>query len=110
VADAGAVVYFLAGLVDLGAGMLAVAAFVGWVTGVALIWWGRRAISPDRLRLGLAVGLGAWSIVFAMAIDWVYALMQGGALGPIDYVAQRYGWWGIASIPVAALLAGLRAR
>jgi hypothetical protein len=110
VADAGALLYFAVGLLDLGAGMIAVAAFIGWVTGVALIWWGRKAISPDRLRLGLAAGLATWAIVLAMAIDWVYALVQGGALGPLDYVVERYGWWGIASIPVAALLAGLRAR
>ncbi len=110
VADAGALLYFALGLLDLGAGMIAVAAFVGWATGVALIWWGRGAISPERLRLGLALGLGAWAIVLAMAIDWAYGLAQGGALGPIDYVLQRYTWWGVASIPVSAVVAGLRAR
>jgi hypothetical protein len=110
VADAGALAYFALGLLDLGAGMLAVAAFAGWVTGVALIWWGRRVIVPDRVRLALALALGAWAIVFAMGIDWAFALVQGGALGPIDYVLQRYGWWGIASIPLAAGLAAVRAR
>jgi hypothetical protein len=110
VADAGALLFFALGLFDLGVGLLAIAAFVGWVTGVALIWWGRDAVAPSRLRLGLAAFLGGWAVVFGILVDWIYALIQGGVLGPIDYVLQRYGAWGPLAIVVGALVAAWRAR
>jgi len=37
VADAGGVLFFVLGLLDLGIGLLAVAGFTGWITGIALI-------------------------------------------------------------------------
>jgi hypothetical protein len=48
--------------------------------------------------------------VVAIILDWGYALMQGGVLEPLDYVAQRYGPWGPLSVVVAALVAAWRAR
>ena len=110
VADAGAVGFFLLGLLDLGAGLVAVAAFLGWVIGVTLIWWGRDTITSGRGRTVLAATAGAWAIVLAICLDWGYALLQGGVLGPLDYVAQRYGPWGPLSAVVAALVATWRAR
>lgn len=110
VADAGAVGFFLLGLLDLGVGLLAIAAFLGWVVGLTLIWWGRDTIATGRQRVVLAASAGAWAIVAAIVIDWGYALLQGGVLGPLDYVAQRYGPWGPLSVVVAALLAAWRAR
>jgi hypothetical protein len=40
----------------------------------------------------------------------VYALIQGGVLGPLDYVVQRYGIVALVSVVVAAGVAALRAR
>jgi hypothetical protein len=110
VADVGAIVFFLLGLLDLGVGLLAVAAFVGWGIGVAVIWWGRDILARGRKRIALAASLAGWAIVLAIAIDWGYALVQGGVLGPLDYVAQRYGPWGPLSVVVAAAVAAWRAR
>jgi hypothetical protein len=111
VADAGAVLFFLLGLLDLGIGLLAIAAFLGWVVGLALTWWGRDAIPVARGRVGIAALLGAWSVVAAIFLDWVVSrVVQEGVLGPFDYVAQRYELWGPASIVVAALVAAARAR
>jgi hypothetical protein len=110
VADAGALAFFLLGLLDLGAGLLVVAAFIGWVVALALVWTGRDAIPASRTRMGIAAMLGAWAIVAAIVADWVYALIQGGVLGPLDYVVQRYGMVALVSVVVASGVAALRAR
>lgn len=110
VTDVGALGFFGLGLLDLGVGLLAIAAFLGWLIGVTMIWWGRDAIVTGRGRTALAASAGAWSVVLAIAIDWGYALLQGGVLGTLDYVAQRYGPWGPLSVVVATLVAAWRAR
>jgi hypothetical protein len=110
VADAGALAFFLLGLLDLGAGLVAIAAFIGWVVALALVWTGRDAIPDSRKRMGIAAALGGWSIVAAILADWVYALIQGGVLGPLDYVVQRYGIVALLCVAAAAGVAALRAR
>jgi hypothetical protein len=110
VADAGAVLFFVVGLVDLGVGLLAVAAFIGWVVALALVWWGRDAIAVERTRVAVAALLGGWAIVAAILVDWGYALAQGGVLGLLDYVGERYGAVAPVSILIAAGIAAVRAR
>ena len=109
-ADACSLLFLALAQVDLGLGLVAVAAFAGWLTGVALIWGGTgrgpRRDDPDggrgrdrgvvgghrprpRLDLGLA---------------------QGGVLGPLDYVVQRFGLVAPLAIAAAAGVAALRAR
>lgn len=110
VADAGALLFFVLGLVDLGIGLVAVAAFTGWVTALALVWWGRRAIPVATTRMVIGALLGGWSVVGGIIVDWVYALFQGGVLGPLDYVAQRYGLVALLCVVVGAGVATLRAR
>src|SRR5512132_2407776 len=58
VADAGAVLFFALGLLDLGAGLVVVAAFTGWATALALVWWGREAVPVVRTRVAVGVALG----------------------------------------------------
>ena len=110
VADAGAVLFFLLGLIDLGVGLVAIAAFIGWVVALALVWWGRDAVPDRRTRVGIAAVLGAWAVVAGVVVDWLYALVQGGVLGPLDYVAERYGPVALLSLVVAAGVAAVRAR
>jgi hypothetical protein len=110
VADAGAAVFFLLGLLDLGVGLLAIAAFLGWIIGVTMIWWGRDTLASGRRRIALAASAGAWAIALAIVVDWGYALLQGGVLGPLDYVAQRYGPLGPLSVIIAAMVAAWRAH
>ncbi|MEI7742245.1 MAG: hypothetical protein WCK58_00690 [Chloroflexota bacterium] len=92
VADLGAVLFFALGLLDLGIGLVVVAAFAGWVTALALVWRGRSSAVPQPgSRMAVAAFLGGWVVVAGMLIDWIYALLIGGVLGPLDYWAQRYG-------------------
>jgi hypothetical protein len=110
VADACALLYLVLAQVDLGIGMLAVAGFAGWATGIALLWWGRDAIPARTTRMGVGALVAGSSIVIALALDWVWALVQGGAMGPVDYVGERFGIVAPLSIAVAAGVAALRAR
>ncbi len=110
VADAGAVLFFLLGLLDLGIGLVAIAAFTGWTTALALVWWGRDAIPVTRTRVAIGAFLGGWSVAGGILVDWIYALLQGGVLGPLDYVAQRYGMVALLALVVGAGVAALRAR
>ncbi len=111
VADAGAVVFFVLGLLDLGPGLIAVAAFIGWATALALVWRGRDAgIQDAPTRMSMAAFLGGWAIVAGIVLDWLYALVQGGVLGPLDYVTQRYGLVAIVAILVSGGVAAYRAR
>ena len=109
-ADAGALAFFLLGLLDLGAGLLVVAAFIGWVVALALVWSGRDAI-PAPARAWRSPRCSAPGRSWPRSwLDWVYALIQGGVLGPLDYVAQRYGIVALLCVAAAAGVAALRAR
>ena len=111
IADLGAVVFFVLGLADLGIGLVAVAGFFGWLAALALVWRGRdAAVADPRARQAVAGFLGAWVVLAGMLIDWVYALLIGGVLGPLDYWAQRYGLTAILALLAGALIAAYRAR
>ena len=110
VADACALVYLVLAQVDLGIGMLAVAGFAGWATGIALLWWGRDALPARTTRMGVAALVAGSSIVLALALDWAWSLVQGGAMGPMAYAVERFGIVAPLSIAVAAGVASLRAR
>jgi len=110
VADGGAVLFFLLGLLDLGIGLVAVAAFTGWLTALALVWWGRDAIPVVRTRVAFGAVFGGWPVVAGIIVDWLYGLSQGGVLGPLDYVAQRYGMIALLALVVGAGVAAVRVR
>ena len=111
VADLCAVLFFVLGLLDIGIGLVVVAAFSGWVTALALVWHGRAAAVPQGAsRVAVAAFLGGWAVFAGMLIDWIYALMIGGVLGPIDYWAQRYGVVAGVALLVAAAVAAVRVR
>jgi hypothetical protein len=110
VAGAGAALFFLLGLLDLGIGLVAVAAFTGWATALALVWWGRDALPAARTRVAIGALLGGWSVVGGILLDWLYALVQGGVLGPLEYVAQRYGPVALLALVVGVGIAAFRAR
>lgn len=111
VAGAGAVLWFLLGLMDLGPGLIVVAAFIGWATALALVWRGRKAAIADaRARTSIAAFLGIGAIAAGILLDWLFALTQGGVLGPLDYVAQRYGPVALLAVLVAGAVAAYRAR
>jgi hypothetical protein len=110
VADACALLYLVLAQVDLGIGMLAVAGFAGWATGIALLWWGRDALPVRTTRTGVAAIVAGSAIVLALALDWAWSLVQGGVMGPVEYAGERFGIVAPLSIAVAAGVAALRAR
>ena len=110
VADACALLFLVLAQVDLGIGMLAIAAFGGWATSLALVWWGRDAIRVRATRVAVAAAIAGSSIVLALLIDWIWSLVQGGVLGPLEYTVQRFGVVGPLAVVVAALVAAVRAR
>ena len=94
-----------------GPGLLAVAAFTGWVTGVAVVdLAGGAGLRAGAWRVAVAVVLASGAILAAIAADWAWAQVQGGVLGPLDYAWQRYGPAAILDVGVAGILAGLHAR
>ncbi len=111
VAAVGGAVFFVLGQLGLGAGLLAVAAFTGWITAVALVdpGWGA-GVGPGPRRIAVAASLAVGAILAAMLVDWAWAGVQGGVLGPLDYIAERYGAAAVLDLGAAGLLAGLRAR
>jgi hypothetical protein len=111
VADIGAVAFFVLGLLDLGFGLVAVAAFTGWATAVALVYRGRdAAIGSPRLRMGTAAFLAGWSVVAGMLLDWLYGRTQGGVMDVLPYIVERYWLVAPAALVAGALVAAYRAR
>ena len=110
VADAGAVLFFVLGLLDLGIGLVVIAAFNGWITALALVWWGRDAIPVARMRVGIGAFLGGWSVAGGILLDWIYAVIQDSKMGPLDYVAERYGMVALLALVVGSGVAAVRSR
>jgi hypothetical protein len=108
-AGGGAAVYALLGQVNLGLGLLAVAAFVGWVVAIAIVW-GAGAVRPIPRQPVIAALLGAVAIVVGLLLAWAWSRVEGGVLGPLEYTDQRYGPVAYLEILVAGAVAGLRAR
>lgn len=104
----GAVLIGLLALVDLSLGLVAVAAALGWVGG------GAAASAPgsasDRARLLAGVVVGDAAIVLGLLLAWVWSLTEGGVLGPVAYLGERYGPLAIVLVVVAGGVAGLVAR
>lgn len=97
------------GQVDLGPGILALAAATGWAVALALLWGGGMP-SPGR-RAALAAGLGAAAVAAGLLGDWAWARSIGGTLGPLDYVDQRFGLvLAGLSVATAAIVGAVRGR
>jgi hypothetical protein len=116
VALAGALVIFGLGQVDLGPGLLAASAAVGWAVALALLWGGRNgdgngaALLDRGTRMAVAVGLAAAAILLGFVLDWAWARAEGGVLDLPSYLDQRYGPLAWLNVLVAAAVAALRAR
>ena len=53
----------------------------------------------------LAIGLAIASVVVAAAATWLYALREGGVLGPIDYLLTTFGPFVPGELVIAAFTA-----
>ena len=77
----GTVVAFtiLGGLLTVTAGLIVVAGFAGWLLG--------KLVSPPPRAAAVAVAAVALGFVGI----WLYGRLEGGVLGPIDYLAEVEG-------------------
>lgn len=108
----GGAVVFAIGNLDLGSGLVALSAAVGWTTGLALTEGGGRGGSWPKspIRPILGGGLAAAGVTGAMLALGLYAQVEGGVLPPVDYLAQRFGPLPLIDIVAAGLAGAVRAR
>jgi hypothetical protein len=90
----------LGGVVALSAGLLVVAAAVGYATGLALAFGAGSSIDRPT-RPWVAVILAALGFLLGQVGLWWYASNEGGVLPLLDYLWQTFG----VLVPVQALLA-----
>jgi hypothetical protein len=83
------------------AGLIVVAVFLGRLTAVGVVA-GDGGRSSPALRRWLAVGLSLAAVTLAQVGLWLWAGVEGGTLGMVDYLSQTYG----PLVPLQFLLAG----
>ena len=102
------VLFFLAGPLGVTSGLLIVSTALGWIVGLAVRPAGDDS-SAGR-RVAAAVGLALAACALAWVATWGWSRVEGGALGPFDFLAEVYGVLLPAQIVFAALGAALGAR
>ena len=99
-AGGGLMITVAGGLLTMTAGLVVIAALLGWVVG-ALVGLGASA-SPDRQRRRvLAVGLAIGGVALGQVGLWLLARQEGGTLDPVAYLAEVFG----ALVPLELALA-----
>jgi hypothetical protein len=100
--------FFLAGPLGVTSGLLIVTAATGWIVGLVLK--ARDVGGPPGSRVATAVGISLAAVVVAWLATWGWSRAEGGALGPVDFLAQVYGILVLAQAAFAAVGALLGAR
>ena len=104
-----AAIVVLGAILTMTAGLVVVAAVVGWGVALALRFGvGSRLAGPRRAALAVVITLLA--IVAAQLGLWQYAQLEGGVLGPLDYLWEVFGVLVPIEIVVAIGLAWVVAR
>lgn len=70
----------LGGIVAVTAGLIVLAAFLGWLTG--------RLVSPPSRATLVALA----TVVLGLLGIWLFGRIEGGVLDPIEYLAEVQGW------------------
>lgn len=98
------------GELTITAGLLVIAALLGWVVAVALtIGLGtNRSIGP-MARRGTAAIIAGLGVAIGQAGLWLIAREEGGVLAPIDYLADVFGFLVLGEFALAAAVAWWRA-
>ncbi len=102
----GAVGFALIGSIDLGLGLIAVAAFIGWAVALAIVWGAGGAWRGGGSRAAVAAAIAGGSILAGLALLWAWSRSEGGVLGPLDYLDQRFGLLAAVDVLVAAARVG----
>jgi hypothetical protein len=113
IAVAGGLILTILELLDLGAGLLAVGAAIGWACGLAV----RATTGPGTdLRIGptqrsiTAASAAVFGASLGFVLIWAWSRTEGGVLGPIDYLGDRFGVLPLLLLVLAAGAAAIRAR
>lgn len=109
VAGAGSLAYLLVGVLDLGAGQVVVAGVIGWLIGLAVRARYARGGATARRLVGIALPLAVGSVLFGLGLAWGWGLAEGTSLGPVAYLAERFGWLPIVDLAAAGFAATIRA-
>ena len=89
----------LGGILTVTAGLIVVAAFLGWLTG--------RLVSPPRRAALVAIG----AVLVGLLGIWLFGRIEGGVLDPITYLVEVEGPLEVALCLLAAGgLAGASSR
>jgi hypothetical protein len=100
--------YALGALLSSSAGLVFVAGLTGAAVGLLLA----RAAAPGegaapgltrRQVLWVAVALTLGAVVLGATGTWLYAIGEGGALGPIDYLLETFGVIVPAEVAIGAI-------
>ena len=98
------------GLLTITAGLLVVAAVVGWVVAIALgLGAGPRAGADRGRRRWTAALIALGSVALGQIGLWLIARGEGGTLGIVDYLAEVFAVLVPAELLIAAAVAWWRA-
>ena len=105
----GVVIAVGGGLLTITAGLLVVAAIVGWVVAVALMIGAGVPTAGERgRRRWIAAVIALAGVALGQVGLWLIARGEGGTLGPIDYLAETFGVLVAAELLIAAVVAWWR--
>lgn len=107
-AGVGAIVV-LGGVLAISSGLIVVAAATAWAVGIGIKGDGGRRFPVER-RVRVAVGLSLAAVALGQLGLWVYARSEGGVLGPLDYLAEVFGFLVPVQFVAAWIVAWLTAR
>jgi hypothetical protein len=102
-------IVILGGVLTVTAGLVIVAAAIGWGVGAGLRF-GAGPQLPPRRRVVIAVVLAIVSVALGQAGLWQYGRTEGGVLAPLDYLAEVYGPLVPLQLVAAAIAAWVGAR
>lgn len=102
-------IVLLGGILAFTAGLVVVAAVTGWAIAAGLRFGAGPNLRPGR-RAAIAVGLAIVAILAGQLGLWQYARIEGGVLGPLDYLAEVFGLLVPIEFVVAIAAAWLVAR
>jgi hypothetical protein len=112
VAVLGGLLTLVLGGLDVGSGLVAIAATSGWLAGLLLAGGAAPGRGPDagpRRAVGAAV-LSGGGVALGLLGDGLRALSEGGVLNPVAYMAERYGPLALILVAAAVVAGLLRGR
>ncbi len=103
-----AILIVLGGAFGFTAGLIVVAFFLGRLTAIAMTMGAGRTVSIPR-RMAISIGISLAAVLVAQLGLWLWARAEGGALAPVDFLAQTYGPLVLAQLLLAGGAAWLKA-